>query len=242
MTDSTIITTYIALLLAALAGSLHCVGMCGPILIAFSNTIDASNSSSSSSQRTGISWRFLWYHVGRIWTYGMLGLLAGYVGCCMRHGSSLMGWQQSLGIAAGTVVVLVGLALLGVIPGVRLDKFGACGLKKVWTMPLLRGLLKHRGATSRVLLGALMGLLPCGLVYSMLAIVATLPTPMHAALGMIIFGVGTVPSLTAALMTSHLIPVRWRSAGTRLAAIMIIATGVIMAARSTIIICNGHGT
>lgn len=244
MNDPTIITTYLALLMASLAGSLHCVGMCGPILLAFSGAMKsaaAANTNGDASKPPGIAWHFVWYHIGRIWTYGMLGLLAGYVGCCVRHSSSLVSWQRIVGISAGVLVVFVGLVLMGVVPGLKVDQGGACGLKKIWTMPMLRSLLKHNSIAARLLLGAIMGLLPCGLVYSMLAISASLPSPMHAALGMVIFGIGTVPSLTAVLLTSHLVPATWRSSGTRLAALLIIGTGLWMAVRSTIDLCSGHG-
>lgn len=245
MTDPTILTTYLALLLAALAGSLHCIGMCGPILLAFTGAMKTAappgpSSAPSAAAPPPIAWGLLWYHAGRVWTYGMLGLLAGYVGCCLRHSSSLIGWQRVVGLIAGGLVVLVGVALMGVIPRLRLDRSGACGIKKIWTMPLLRSLLRQRSVTSRLLLGALMGFLPCGLVYSMLAIVASLPSPLHAALGMVIFGVGTIPSLTAVLVTSHLLPAAWRAAGTRLAAILVIFTGLWMAARSAMELCGGH--
>lgn len=240
MIDPTTLTTYIALLLAALAGSLHCVGMCGPILLAFSGAMKPASATGKTAHSFAIARSFFAYHLGRIWTYSMLGLLAGYVGCCLRHTTSLVQWQRAVGISAGVLVVFVGLALLGVIPGIRLDKSNACGLKKVWSLPMLRALLKHHSFTSRLLLGALMGLLPCGLVYAMLAIVAALPTPMHAALGMTIFGIGTIPSLTAVLVTSHLIPASFRTTGTRLAALTVILTGLWMAIRSTIDLCGGH--
>ena len=245
MIEPVIITTYAALLLAALAGSLHCIGMCGPILLAFSGAMARGSDGDGDGRQqhsSRIAWGFAWYHVGRIWTYGMLGLLAGFVGCCVRHSSSLATWQRAVGLALGALVVLVGLALLGLIPGLRLDKSGTCGMKKVWGMPALRSLLRTNSIAARLLLGAIMGLLPCGLVYAMLAIVASLPTPGHAALGMVIFGIGTIPSLTTALVTAQFIPVRWRGAGTRLSALMVIATGAWITVRSVIDLCAGHGS
>mgnify|MGYP000237278221 CR=1 FL=1 len=240
MDNATLITTYLALLVAALAGSLHCIGMCGPILVAFSGAMKSPVSQDVAAPAPSVAWSFLWYHAGRIWTYAALGLLAGYVGGCLRHGSSLVGWQRAIGFTAAALTIFLGLALFGIIPSLRLDKSGACGIKKIWTMPLLRSLLRHNSAASRLLLGAIMGLLPCGLVYGMLAIVATMPTPWHAALGMSIFGIGTIPSLTAVLVTTHLVPARWRGAGTRVAAIMVILTGVWMAVRTIIDLCGNH--
>jgi sulfite exporter TauE/SafE len=241
MNDAPTITTYVALLMAALAGSLHCVGMCGPILLAFSGAMQPApsiNDAAATSSRPALS--FLWYHAGRIWTYGMLGLLAGYVGCCVRHSSSLVTWQRAVGVTSGVVVIIVGLVLMGVVPGLRVDQGGACGFKRIWKTPLLRSLLRTQAVGARLLLGAMMGLLPCGLVYAMLAVCATLPSPMHAALGMVIFGIGTIPSLTAVLISSHLVPLTWRRYSTRITALMVIGTGLWMAVRSTMELCGRH--
>jgi sulfite exporter TauE/SafE len=241
MTDSTTITTYAALLTAALAGSLHCIGMCGPILLAFTGAMKPTSTGDAAAPKPGrLALTFLWYHAGRIWTYAMLGLFAGYVGCCIRHSSALASWQRAVGITTGIIVAIVGLVLVGAIPGVRVDHAGACGLKRLWNAPLLRSLLRTQAVSARLLLGAIMGLLPCGLVYAMLTICATLPSPMHAALGMVIFGIGTVPSLTAVLISSHLIPPGWRRYSTRIAGVMVIGAGLWMAMRSTLDLC-GHG-
>jgi sulfite exporter TauE/SafE len=226
MNDPLLLTVLPAMLLAGLAGSLHCIGMCGPILLAFSGAMRRGGDAAGGARPRRFASDFLWYHAGRIWTYGVLGFLAGLVGQSLRHGSALMGWQRVFGIAAGAAVVIVGLALLGVVPGLRLDKAGACGIKKITSNAWLAALLRSGSAWSRLLLGAAMGLLPCGLVYAMLAVVAALPSPAHAALGMVAFGVGTVPSLSAVLATAHLMPARWRATGTRIAAVFVIATGV----------------
>jgi len=95
------------------------------------------------------------------------------------------------------------------------------------------GKLVHiRGGVARLLLGAVMGLLPCGMVYAVLAIAAALPTPLHSATGMVVFGIGTLPSLTGVLLTHRLVPRRVRAAGTRLTAVVVILTGSWMMIRT----------
>ena len=80
-----------ALLLAGLAGSLHCVGMCGPILLAFSQVFRPPGEEGGG--RLALQRDFLFYHAGRIWTYGMLGFLAGLLGKSLRQGAALAGWR-----------------------------------------------------------------------------------------------------------------------------------------------------
>jgi sulfite exporter TauE/SafE len=74
----------------------------------------------------------------------------------------------------------------------------------------------------------------------MLVMVATLPTPLHAMLGMVVFGVGTLPSLTAVLLVSG-VASRWlRRHGTRLVAVALIVTGCLMVTRTVMISPGAH--
>jgi sulfite exporter TauE/SafE len=235
MPGSSELAIYGSLLVAGLAGSLHCIGMCGPILLSFSRVFDAAASARGESGGSG-ALDFVWYHAGRIWTYGVLGFLAGWAGQGVRQSSVHFGWQRPVAVAIGLVVVLTGLLLLGGIPGLRLDRlWSGCGLDKLRGVRWFRALLSGPGRVSKVLLGAVMGLLPCGLVYAMLAVVATLPGPLHAALGMLVFGLGTLPALSAVLLAGRAVPVGWRVHGTRLAGVALILVGCWMTARSLIV-------
>lgn len=227
-------TIYLSLLAAGLAGSLHCVGMCGPILLGFSQVFEQGGTSSLRRD-------FACYHAGRIWMYATLGFAAGLLGTGLRHGSAVLGWQRWAAVAISALVVLAGVGLLGLIPGLKVEQAVSCGVKRFGKHPWFASLLHGRGAMPRLLLGATMGLLPCGLVYAMLVVVAALPSPWHAALGMIVFGLGTLPSLTAVIGTSSWLRskmdhTRWttwiRSQGSRIAAVMLILTGAWMMART----------
>lgn len=156
----------VAALLAGLAGSPHCVGMCGPFAAA------ASRETSS-----GVAW-----HVGRLVTYASLGILAGTLGEALPAGT----W-----IARGVAtVLLVGFAarLAGLLPEVHLSHLpglrGALG----WAA-------KRRGPLGGFLFGGLSGLMPCGLVYAALAVPVASADPLVGGLSMIAFGLGTIPLL-----------------------------------------------
>ena len=165
-------------LLLGLAGSLHCVGMCGPLLLAL--PLDAAG-------KRLVLRQMLVYHAGRILTYAALGLLFGLLG----KGLAVAGLQKILSITAG--VFMLGMALMAwrfermvtALPG-----FGAFtqGVKS-----RMGNLLRHNGSTFS--LGLLNGLLPCGMVYAALAgAIATAGIP-EGALFMATFGLGTLPLL-----------------------------------------------
>ena len=216
----------VPLFLAGLAGSLHCIGMCGPILAAFSASFDRD-------ARRSRALDFAAYHAGRLWTYALLGLIAGALGRELHRGSALVGWQRPLAIALSALVVLAGLTLLGLIPTARpTTVLDGCGLKRVRTSAWYTAILRGPGLGARLLLGAVMGFLPCALVYAALVLAASLGDPLRAAAGMLAFGLGTLPSLSAVLVAARVLPARLRAQGTRLAAVVLIATGAFMMARS----------
>jgi len=210
---------YLPLFLAGLAGSLHCVGMCGPLLIAFG----------SPSKKGWMGWPgLLACHAGRLWTYGLLGLLAGLTGAELRQSAELLGWQRPLAILAGLGVILTGFATLGWLPGSRSNGLPACLAPVGGWFGALR---RESNPAARLLLGSIMGFMPCGLVYAALLIAATLPSPLASALGMVCFGMGTLPALSGTAWVGRLLPLGWRRHSPRLAAAVLLVTGFVMLGR-----------
>lgn len=218
-----------SLFMAGLAGSLHCIGMCGPILLGF-------------SQALGPTGRMDWfaYHAGRLWTYALLGFAAGWVSAELRTSAGGFVGQQTLSVIAGLLVIIAGIAAAGWIPGVRFESQQGCAAHASQKRPWLSSLLRQQGLGSRLLLGAVMGFLPCGLIYAVLVMAATLPTPAHSALAMLVFGLGTLPALSAVLLGSHLVPAGLRAHGTRLVAAVLVGTGVFMLARALLMAGHHH--
>jgi sulfite exporter TauE/SafE len=231
---ATELTVYASLLVAGLAGSLHCIGMCGPIMFAFSHAFGEADR--ARGKRSSLFHDFAFYHAGRVWTYGFIGLVVGLLGQGVRTSAWLAGWQRGASLAFAASIVLCGLVLAGVVPAPRVDTvLGACGVGKLRGRAWFAGLVRTPGAIARLLLGALMGLLPCGLVYAALVLAATLPTPGHAALGMIVFGLGTVPSLSAVLLVGRTAPAWLRVHGTRIVGVTLILIGCFMLARAWVV-------
>lgn len=165
-----------------LLGSFHCIGMCGPI--AFMLPVDRTSKTKRILQISG-------YHLGRIFTYAILGLLFGFLG----SGFYFFGFQQYLSIIIGVIMILV-----IVLPKNTVAKFSI-------TKPVYRLVAKVKSSLGKELkrkrfdtfftIGFLNGFLPCGLVY--MAIFASIATanPVQGSFYMMLFGLGTIPLMTA---------------------------------------------
>ncbi|TKD59154.1 sulfite exporter TauE/SafE family protein [Flavobacterium sp. ASW18X] len=179
-----------AALVLGILGSLHCLGMCGPI--AFMLPLDREHKGKKLMQL------FL-YHLGRVLAYGILGLVFGVVG----KGLYLFGIQQKLSIVIGILMIAI-----TVIPAKYLNtlKLTAPIYKIIGQVKTALGsALKKRTADTFLTIGFLNGFLPCGLVYMALLGAIALATPMQGALYMMLFGVGTIPLMTSAVFFSSLL-------------------------------------
>lgn len=168
-------------LLIGLGGSLHCVGMCGPLALSLSGGTDGG--------LRFVAGRIL-YNTGRLLTYATLGALFGLVGGAVQWA----GWQQSLSIGVG-VVILTGtvLALLNRRLPVQSVPARFVGVVKA----RLAKLLRVDSLPGLLFVGVLNGLLPCGLVYVALAGSLTAGGPVQGAIYMALFGAGTIPLMLA---------------------------------------------
>lgn len=177
--------------LLGFAGSLHCAAMCGPLLLAL-------------PAPPGGPGRFLAgrliYQAGRIFTYCVLGIVAGLAGKALFAA----GWQRGLSIALG-LAILLGFLISRKIalsaPIVRL----LSGLKGAMSAQL-----RQRGFRSLAILGALNGLLPCGLVYVALAQAMSRGALASSVAFMAAFGIGTVPMMLGMGLSRKLFPPAFR--------------------------------
>ncbi|HOJ17689.1 MAG: sulfite exporter TauE/SafE family protein [Ignavibacteriales bacterium] len=161
-----------------LVGSLHCIGMCGPIVVALPVK-------GFSTFRLIIT-RLL-YNIGRVITYSFLGLLFGILG----KNLNILGLQQITSIVFGAVMILV------VITPSKIKN----SISRVSVVSSANGLLKKgfskliskQSAESFFLIGILNGFLPCGFVYVGIAGALVTGSLMNAVIYMFLFGLGTIP-------------------------------------------------
>ena len=167
------IELFIAALTMGIVGSLHCVGMCGPIIM----SIPWSN--------TQKSLQISLYHVGRATTYAIMGALVGGVGQLFLP-KDLGVWPA---LISGSALVLVFLAQS--FPTVlQNNRFPASSIAGFF-----RSFLKMDSVFSRFFMGMVNGILPCGMVYSALAVAILYHNALYSGLFMFLFGIGTSPLL-----------------------------------------------
>jgi sulfite exporter TauE/SafE len=164
------------------------------------------------------------HQLGRVSAYGLLGALCGSVGGLL--GQALNPWLavNVLRLGAALLIIAVGAqVLLKVQPLKWLERLG----RRLWRKiaPVARQV--RGGTTGSLLIGALWGLMPCGLVYSMLAIAALSGSPITGATLMLAFGAGTIPAVMGgSLVAGRLQRASAGLAATRLAGVLLLIFGV----------------
>jgi sulfite exporter TauE/SafE len=174
-------------------GSGHCIGMCGGIVGAL-------------GVGQGAGWqgllRIAAAHLGRITSYSVAGLVAGFAGAAFV--SQLLGPDgiRLLRMVAAALVLLIGLQLLFGWPLLRRVEQGGA---RFWRLlaPQMRRMLPPRDPVRAFGVGALWGWLPCGLVYAELAVAAASGSAATGALVMAAFGLGTVVALSLVSVLLH---------------------------------------
>ena len=162
--------------LLGFVGSLHCAGMCGPLVLLTPHV---------GRGRAGFVVSRLAYHAGRLTVYAAIGAGMGLAG----HTFTIAGLQRWVALAAGLAL------LLGLLLAHKWKLNAPAWRIVVWLKTTFAVLLKRRTYASVFFLGAINGLLPCGLVYTAAAGAAATATALGGFQFMTIFGVATLPML-----------------------------------------------
>lgn len=210
----------LAMFLLGLLGSGHCVGMCGPLIVAFPG-------------RRGHAWAHLAYNAGRVSTYTLVGaaIAGATAGLAQVAGAASLEWtaraQVSFSVLAALFLGLFGLTKLGFIKESKLLSLASPtripGFRRVQ-----RRVLSGDGLASMFLLGLLLGLLPCGLSYAAFARVVAAEGPVDGGLMALAFGLGTLPSLFAVGLTASRLSARHRRISDVVAGALMVAMGVAL--------------
>ena len=168
---------FFSALVLGLGGSLHCSGMCGPLMMAL---FTGTGSDAASHRRSRVA-----YHTGRLLTYALIGLVFGLLG----RGFQVAGWQRAVSVVAGVLLLVGG----GVASRLSLDAWLVRSVS--WVKALFRLGMGRKTIGSLMFLGMVNGFLPCGLVYAAGISAAASGNPLSGALSMVVFGLGTLPLL-----------------------------------------------
>lgn len=174
----------IALTTGFIGGFGHCIGMCGPIVAAYS----LHDTASSSLMSRLVSHVF--YNTGRITTYIFIGALMGLAGSFINVAGRISGVQNVVSLLAGVIMILMGLNITGFLgrPG-WLEKKGNFILRAG------RGFFGELSQWRYYPLGALFGFLPCGFSYAAFVAAAGTGGFLSGMTLMLFFGLGTFPAL-----------------------------------------------
>lgn len=170
-----------------LAGSMHCIGMCGPLAL----SLPIKHSSSLSRIAGGLV-----YNSGRILSYGLLGILFGALGNLIVAAK----WQKGLSIALGIVILLYLFIPKKYFHFSSVNYFGK---PFTWLRKQLGKLFHSAKLSSVFFIGILNGFLPCGLVYLALTSSAITANPGSGGLFMLSFGAGTFPMMFATVLMGN---------------------------------------
>lgn len=197
-------------------GSLHCLGMCGPI--AFMLPLDRNN-----QWRKGLQLSI--YHLGRLISYALLGLSFGFVG----KGLHLFGVQQKLSIGIGVLMILLVLVPSRYFGKISLTKPVYNFIGKVKSK--LGEALKKQTPDTFLTIGFLNGFLPCGLVYVALFGAIAMGNPLQGSFYMFLFGLGTVPLMTSVVYASGLFGQKAKVKIRRLVPVFVVIIGILFIVR-----------
>lgn len=221
-----------AVLSASLLGSMHCVGMCGPL------AIWATGGGEKHDRRR------MWaasgmYHVGRLLTYAAVGAVAGGIGSLVDFGGAALGVQLLAARIVGSLMIAAGAIQLWRIFSFHFKLSAGAAAKPLKPSIVTRLLVRIRPAIFRLplpargmLTGLLTAFLPCGWLYLFALVSAGTGSVGTGSLVMLAFWLGTVPALIALVASTQALAFRFKKiVPVGMALVLMLAGGYTLAGR-----------
>ena len=196
-----------AAFLLGLMTSPHCLGMCGGILLG------------NCAQNRSPTLASLAYNVGRILSYTAIGGIFGALGTVIAYSMSVKSMVFTM---VGLVVVLIGLNLWGLLPGLGALIASQPSFCQLPTQP------QKRFAARPIVNGLFTGLMPCGSLYAMWLHAVSGGSAVYGAETMLAFALGTAPLLFLFGALGALIPKKWNKYFLKASAVLVTAMGLKM--------------
>lgn len=200
-----------------LLGSVHCIGMCGPLVMAL------PISQMNPIQKVLAT---ILYHIGKITTYGLLGVVVGVFGKQIPFYNV----QQHLSIVIGSLMLVYVLWVFYLHPKRKLGFLKIDWLQKP-IIAALGKLFKQNNLGSFLLIGFLNGLLPCGMIYLALGSAWANQSALQSGLFMVLFGLGTLPALLMVAFGGQLMGFAFRQKIQKALPYMLFSMGVLLILR-----------
>lgn len=200
-----------------LVGSIHCIGMCGPLVMALP----------MSHQTNFQQWQSIFlYHAGKISSYTVLGILLGLFGSQLP----IFGIQENLSIVLGGIL-LIYVAYIFVLKPSRI--IGVLKFNKLYTLIIKKmgRLFKSKNRVVFYWIGLLNGLLPCGMIYVALTSALATQNILQGGLIMAFFGLGTMPALIMMAMGGRYVGLVLRKKIQNILPFLIFGMGILLILR-----------
>jgi len=227
--------------LTGLAGSLHCFGMCGPLVIAYSLNVRQNGPCGRDGEARGgrarsLVFHHLAFHGGRIAAYAITGLVAAALVHMVGSIDSFRDARSIISLVGGCLMVILGFSLLRIVslksiplPAVfSRDKRNGTQPGQALSSRIVASLLKPHAGPSQWGLGFAAGFLPCMLSWAMVVKAAATGDMAAGPILMLFFGLGTMPALLFTGLFSSFLTQRMRLTGERLAGASVLAMGLIL--------------
>jgi sulfite exporter TauE/SafE len=193
-----------------LLGALHCLGMCSGIAGGLLVRIGGGDPIRA----------VLGFHAARILIYALLGIAGAALGRVLVQTGMIGKGQGILMMAAGVLITLIGLDLLGLVPR-RGQAEDAAGRRVTFRSEPAR-----KRTWLAFLAGAMNGFVPCSLVFSVAVKAAATADPLKAGMLMAAFGLGTLPTMGLVSLTGAVIGRNARGLLSRLTGLAVVALGL----------------
>ncbi|GIM28049.1 heavy metal-associated domain-containing protein [Clostridium polyendosporum] len=203
-------TSYIMLFVIGIFTSLHCVGMCGGIMMSQSISIDTGNKWSNLKPA-------VLYNSGRVISYSILGGIVGAVGSVFNISLNA---QATIAIVAGIFMIIMGFNLAG------FKAFRGFSIKLPWS-----NCSSNNKSTKPFIVGLLNGFMPCGPLQTMQLYALATGSAYKGALSMLLFALGTVPLMLLFGLATNLLSQNSTKKLVRLSGFLVIFLGLMMANR-----------
>lgn len=211
---------YGMLLVIGLITSVHCIAMCGGINLSQTLQKDTSTEISKAMFRNTLE-----YNIGRVVSYTVIGGVLGAVGALAGIGSSLQTstlFQGILKLFAGIIMVVMGVNMLGIFPGLRRLAIHIPNFNKKTKQK------SGRKPRTPFFIGLCNGLMPCGPLQSMQVIALASGNPLTGALSMLCFSLGTVPLMLGFGSAISMLGKRFTRQVLKAGAILVVVMGLSM--------------
>lgn len=206
---------YFSAFLIGLAGSVHCVGMCGPLALAIPG----------ASKDKGFTFflRTIAYQISRISGYGVLGLIVGF----FSQGMQFTGVQPYFSLLSG--ILLLFLGFFGIIPEVNaFSKYPIIQHFQVKINRIIGTVMTNEHFSTPFVLGFLNAMLPCGMIYIALGTGLSSGNMSEAALYLISFGLGTLPLMFMVSLFGQFLSLQMRRSWQKAIPIIFMISGIIL--------------